>query len=431
MTLSVNIPEGLPSRVNGDMNRLRQVVLNLLANAVKFTQVGQIRLLADWREDADGEVVYRIEVHDTGIGISPDAQEKIFDAFEQADGSTTRKYGGTGLGLSICGKLVRLMGGAIHVDSAVDEGSCFWFEVALPSAKQPVGADNDAAGPDSDSTVEAGRRPPPRAARILIAEDNAVNREVATLMLEELGHSVDVCENGAEAHSLFSRETYDLILMDCHMPEVDGFAATRWIRRHERHAGDAKRVPIVALTANVEKGTRDACISAGMDDYMSKPFGFQELSEIVGRWLPQVVAGPPVAEPLVDVATQGDVLDASALAALAHLQRPGRPNVVLKVVSLYLKNAPLLVEELHQGITGNDAKQIRMAAHSLKSSSANLGARELAEQCQQIERLAKDENLATMPECLDRLENLFAEVVLALNAVQQHDTNTATEVLGA
>ena len=260
----------LPERVEGDPVRLRQVLVNLLHNAVKFTERGRITLEVSDRGTADGAARVRFEVRDTGIGIAADQFDSVFDAFTQVDASSTRKHGGSGLGLAIVKEIADLMGGEVGVDSRVDEGSTFWFEVPLRIV-----------APRSSEPDRAGASQVP-SARILVAEDDAVSQLVVATMLKKMGCSVDVVADGEAAARSAASVRYDLILMDCHMPGIDGFEATQRIRGDR--AGQSAKTPIVALTADALAGDRERCLEAGMDDYMTKPVAAAQLAGTIRRW---------------------------------------------------------------------------------------------------------------------------------------------------
>ena len=259
LDVTCEIDPGVPARILGDDSRLRQILLNLAGNAVKFTAHGYVKLRVALESQTDAEIVLRFSVEDSGIGIARDKQGLIFEAFRQADGSMTRQFGGTGLGLAICVKLVDLMGGRIWVESEPSMGSCFYFTARLAPARDP----HAAAPPPSKRNFA----PVARLLRVLLAEDNKVNQRVAAKILESRGHSVLLADTGRQAVDLFQKEPVDIILMDLQMPEMDGIEATRAIRRME--AGS--HTPIVALTAHAMTTDRERCILAGMDDYLSKP----------------------------------------------------------------------------------------------------------------------------------------------------------------
>jgi two-component system sensor histidine kinase/response regulator len=276
LEFDVHWPSGISATVLGDAGRLRQVLVNLASNAIKFTEVGRVTIRA---VDADG--MLRLEVEDTGIGITPDQLPRLFSMFTQADSSTTRKYGGTGLGLAISKQLVELMGGQIGAHSQSGVGSTFWF--TLPSAQRSeLTATNRVLKLDARLETAEPRSASTSNARVLVVEDHAVNRMLATRLLAKLGCEVEFAENGLIACERTSQQTYDLIFMDCQMPEMDGFEATRAIREREQASG--RHTPIVALTANAMSEDRDRCLQAGMDDYITKPYSVADFERTLQRW---------------------------------------------------------------------------------------------------------------------------------------------------
>ncbi len=276
LRLAKIVSPSTPALVCGDACRLRQVLINLVQNALKFTDRGSVTVSLAAAAHEQGGSILQFDVADTGVGMSDDVCARLFEPFTQADSSTTRKYGGTGLGLAICRRLTDLMGGHIRVVSQPGRGSTFTFTVkvdearvqALPASAPPPCADT---GP-SPLRFE-GRR-------ALVAEDEAVNRKVATRMLAKLGFAVDVAVNGVEAVAAGATSRYDIVLMDCRMPEMDGYEATRELRRCQN-----PRVPIVALTASACKDDRERCLAAGMDDFLTKPVTLASLADVVGRWV--------------------------------------------------------------------------------------------------------------------------------------------------
>ncbi len=261
----------------GDPTRLRQILVNLVGNAVKFTEVGHVRVRAMLSAPSGGKSVLTLQVEDTGIGIPDEKQSLIFDAFTQADGSTTRRHGGTGLGLSICRQLVQLMQGDLRVKSAPGVGSVFTVQLSLPCRLR---------GAKTEAPLE---QPSPLhlQGHALLVEDNIVNQTVTKGMLHLLGIAVDTASDGEQALQLIKEKRYDIVLMDCQMPTLDGFETTRQLRLRE--AGTLSRVPVIALTANAMEGDRERCLAAGMDDYLAKPISRDTLSQCLQRWLPATV----------------------------------------------------------------------------------------------------------------------------------------------
>jgi PAS domain S-box-containing protein len=442
LRLVQHLGDGVPLYLKGDPVRFRQILMNLLSNAIKFTETGTVSLGTELVEGTASQVLLRLAVTDSGIGISAAAKSRIFDAFSQADGSTTRRYGGTGLGLSIAKQLVTLMGGAITVDSTPGKGSTFSFTVRLD--RQPLGVPLPIGGapsaqlstlyptldhvggepfpPSSSTTAET----PPPIGRVLLAEDSPVNREVAVGMLEVLGFEVEVAENGRQAVTAAGGDRIDLILMDCQMPEMDGLTATETIRQLEIASGRC-RLPIIALTAHAMQGDRDQCLAAGMDDYLTKPYSQVQLREIVLKWMPKkppgystLLPGSAVAEssatpmptgltsdPQADTRRAPAGINLKALADIRALQRPNRPNVLASVLRKYLDNSRHNVDALREAIRANNPAALQAIAHRLKSSSAQLGAIAVAARCQELETMAGRKNLIEADHVLSQLESEY------------------------
>jgi two-component system, sensor histidine kinase and response regulator len=605
------VDDAVPTRMHGDSLRLRQVLINLLGNALKFTREGEVELRVSALHEANDNVILRFEVRDTGIGIPPEAARRIFDPFSQADGSTTREYGGTGLGLAICRQLALMMGGEIGVDSTPGEGSTFWFtacfahpthaagdhvasrselrgvpvmlvaeegaitralehrlltwgvelevvdtgavavsrlrtraaaghpiDVVVVNIRLPdmtghmlgrqVQADPALVGtrmillaPLSQSneakTRETGfldmvRKPVREAdlyaamagvlgkrvpreipqrmrermerrgngyrfrAHLLVAEDNLVNQEVIRGMLANLGCEVEIATTGREAVEMVKDGHFDLVFMDCQMPEMDGFDATRAIKKF-LHAGDsvsgldavavpvgASRLPIVALTANAMDGDREQCLSRGMDDYLSKPFRLDQLEDILMRWLPDkrvdadappppppepepdpapeplgwdavLRDGPdtpapppngrtglpdagPGSPPTADTAGAGEeeLLDRAVIDSILSVQRSGVPELFKRVLESYFLETPKLVEAARLAAEGKDADVLRKTAHALKSSSANVGARTIAQCCRETETMADPALIRFAREFVEQVSREYERV---RNALQQ------------
>ncbi len=277
---TIQADDGLPATLRGDPGRIRQVLFNLISNALKFTEAGAAAVCVTQRRLADGRVELRFTVSDSGIGVVPEARERLFDEFTQADSSTTRKYGGTGLGLAICRRLVDMMDGDIGLADGQGAGATFWFSV-------PCRLDTQVAEAEAPPTIQpcSGRR-----LNILVAEDNRINQAVVRSMLIKAGHRVDMVANGAAAVAAARRRAYDLVLMDVQMPEMDGPAAAAQIRRL---AGKAGRPPVIALTANAMTGDREKYLDQGMDDYVSKPIGHAALYRAIRRCVGDDIAVAP------------------------------------------------------------------------------------------------------------------------------------------
>ena len=549
LELACSIPPDLVTQVRGDPLRLGQVLTNLVGNAIKFTEHGSVLIRVAAVEETPGHVTMRFEVEDTGVGISAEAQSRIFKEFAQADGSTTRKHGGSGLGLAISKQLVEMMGGEIHVVSSFGQGSRFWFtanlekqgaaqpqegramplglltgvrvlmvvsgsisrgilheqmsnwEMSLRVAETPKQAldalgqaaarsvpfdlaivDLGAAGLDplelaravreradiakvrlvmltrrhADSrgardagfdaclvkplrqtalyeclvNVMAGRPQEAIAApalaapasrptvatggRILLVEDNLINQQVALGILEIQGYNVTLANNGREALEALAQGSFDLILMDCHMPEMDGFEATVQIRRREQASG-ANRVTIVALTANAMAQDREECLNAGMDDHLAKPFSMQTMQEMLQRWMPRAGASPAAPTPSTAAPAAASVIDRQVLEQLGALRTNGKPELLARTIRLFLAEAPKIVQQLRTAASANDAPEMVRSAHSLNSSSANVGAIALSRYCGDIEASARRADTDEARRIFEKLEAEHERVHCALS----------------
>ena len=280
LKFACHIPLDLPDALVGDPHRLRQIVINLVGNALKFTARGEVAVRVAMEAESADQAVFHFSVTDSGIGIPPEKQKVIFEAFTQSDSSTTRQYGGTGLGLSISSRLVGLMGGNIWVESESGQGSTFHFKLRFGLQKIPAAAPLPADRPAPPQVPAADHR----RFKVLLAEDNLVNQKVAVRFLEKRGHTVVLAGSGEKALDAWRKQAFDIILMDVQMPEMDGFEATSRIREQEKST--SQHIPIIALTAHAMVGDRERCLAAGMDDYVSKPINADDLFAAIERLLP-------------------------------------------------------------------------------------------------------------------------------------------------
>ncbi|HUI57973.1 MAG TPA: PAS domain S-box protein [Bryobacteraceae bacterium] len=339
LRLECVVSQEVPPRLQGDPGRLRQILLNLGGNAVKFTPTGNVLLETRLVREQEGLAVIRFSVKDTGIGVPAERQADIFSPFTQGDGSTTRKYGGTGLGLAISKQLAELMGGQIGVESEPGSGSTFWFTAVFEKRQGKVLAgvqDARMPGVHHNQAGASGSKTRKRVARILVAEDNVTNQQVALAILEKLGCRADAVANGKEAVTSLQRIPYDLVLMDCQMPEMNGYEATAHIR-DPRTGVCNPQVPIVAVTAHAMKGDRETCLAAGMNDYIVKPIPAVALEAVLERWLPRETESPPscasadvVARTEVAQTRSSPVFDEAALVQRQAHSRPPSRNAKLR-----------------------------------------------------------------------------------------------------
>ena len=404
-----SVEHTVPEWVELDPLRLRQVLLNLVGNAIKFTTRGHVSIAL--RVASEEPLRLRFEVADSGIGIEPATAERLFLPFTQADGSTTRTFGGTGLGLAITRQLLELMHGEIGVHSVPRLGSMFWFElpVKAAAAPRPHAADVDPRAAVADAVGS-----------LLLVEDNAVNREVALINLRALGFATEAVASGRAALAAVRRKSYALIFMDCQMPEMDGFEATAHIRAFEASpegGGGARHVPIIALTANAMVGDRERCIAAGMDDYVRKPFTREDLEAVLRRWLVNSGASAPraavEATPRVSVASSElPALDRDALESLRVLGGPGEDDAVKRVVDLFCEDAPRLLAVLRSA----DFPDRQRATHALKASAAQIGALRLANLCAATDTLLRQGDYERALERVPLIESEFHTVLTALAA---------------
>lgn len=372
--LKTEIDESLPTWFKGDMAKLKQVLINLLGNATKFTEMGGITVRAKKITSSNGIVFVRFEVEDTGIGILEATKDRLFEVFSQGDNSTSRKYGGTGLGLSISKKLIEIMNGEIGVTGTPGHGSCFWITLSLSE-----GVEIKKALKQPKSLV---LRDQAKKFNVLVAEDNVINQKVALGTLKNFGIDGQVVGNGIEAIEILNRIPFDIVLMDCQMPEMDGFEATSKIRQSETPR--IRSIPIVAMTANVMQGDRERCLEVGMNDYISKPIDQNDLERILLRWLP---IDP---ENLMPDQSDSQVLAVSD--ALVKLRNTYNDGLVNDLINTFVMTTPHNLNKLEKAFQRFDFKTILMEAHTIKSTSLLLGLTDFSSLAFQVEKTCRQEN---------------------------------------
>jgi CheY-like chemotaxis protein/HPt (histidine-containing phosphotransfer) domain-containing protein len=376
------------------------------------------------------------QVRDTGIGIPPEKANSIFDAFAQADGSPTRRYEGTGLGLAISKQLASLLGGEIDFVSAAGQGSTFRFTARFAKGEPRALDDPEASGAGTADRVRFD-------ARVLLVEDNGVNQAVAERMLTLMGCDVAAVSDGREALTALEKDPYDLVLMDCMMPVLDGFKATAELRRREIQNPNRARTTVVALTASAMTGDREKCLNAGMDDYLSKPFREEDLRGVLARWLPAQASGheeaamqdhveaplppTPPAEPgppgpAPETATLPPAVDAAALEALEALQAPGASDIRERVIGLYLEQTPQQLGEMKGALARRDLTVLKRAAHTIKSSSANVGAGRLSTLCAELEVSVGGGNAPDVAPRVEAIESEFGRARQELERLAEKET---------
>jgi PAS domain S-box-containing protein len=416
ISLSSSLEKTLPTNIEGDSGRLRQILVNLIGNAIKFTDQGEISLEVASTGDGESHLL-RFAVHDTGIGIQVRDHEKLFTAFTQLTRDDTIPPDGTGLGLAISRHLVKLMGGDIGVESEPDEGSCFWFEIPLvkgsPATENLVetGPATDRAAPVTgqlhDQTPASPR--PGSGARILIAEDSPANQMVALAMLKRAGYHIDTVMNGKEAVESLRNLPYDLVLMDISMPEMNGMEATTVIRGL---AGDKGRIPIVAMTAHAIKGDREKFLAAGMNDYISKPVDKQLLLEVLDRWLPEGPGAAQATTATEPTSQPSQVLDINTLEQLA---RDTSPEMLPRMLAAFREETNSRVQAISRHLSPPAVEQLQREAHSLKSSAGTFGAFDLQQLALELELACRNGQPGVAAAAARRIPEAWDQVSMELH----------------
>jgi CheY-like chemotaxis protein/HPt (histidine-containing phosphotransfer) domain-containing protein len=397
LLLQLELGPDLPPAAWGDAMRLRQVLQNLLSNALKFTAEGSVRVRLTKVGD-DGTARLRWEVRDSGIGINAENQDKLFLSFSQADATTTRNFGGTGLGLAICKRLVELMGGTIGVNSLPDRGSTFWFELSLEEA--PVDALPKEILTDSVDLTKAldGKH-------VLLVEDNRLNQEVALQFLHRAGISATVANDGLEALEKLEHERFDAVLMDCQMPVMDGYEATRRLRADRRFAN----LPVLAMTANALVGDRERCIEAGMSDYLTKPLVAAHFYRMLARWLLEEATLATLqlgneSTPKAAATNTGDAPPPRLNVDAALVNMAGMRELYNEVAGIFPGDATMNLELIKSSLPKGDMESARRGAHTIKGMAASLGAEPLRALAYATEVACKAGDLVTAYSALDALE---------------------------
>jgi signal transduction histidine kinase/HPt (histidine-containing phosphotransfer) domain-containing protein len=434
------IESEVQTRLRGDAGRLCQVLTNLIGNALEFTSNGSIKAHIQCVGGDAGQSILRFEVRDTGIGIALDSRRNIFQAFAQADSSITWRGGGAGLGLTISAQLVELMGGRIGLESEPGRGSTYWFTAMFAHQPAAMVADCNSGLMAEETESRSQPSPPSRTAgqiasmlpaeirqriQILMVEDNLVNQRVGIRMLDRIGYQAETAVNGRVALEKLAIAGFDIILMDCQMPEMDGYQATREIRRRE---GAARHTPIIGVTARALPGDREECLRAGMDECIAKPILLKDLAAIIDKWAN--LANPPLGPSAIlhpaprDAGAQSPgsrvqtsaipVLDQAVLADLRGYQNPGEPDFVTELIGIFGKDLTGRLTQIRSGLETGDAKRIYQAAHALKSACGELGAERMREICGRLALCTAEGSLGAAAPIAHELEDEAVEVRAAL-----------------
>lgn len=401
LELNCQIPPEIPQWLRGDPVRLRQILVNLIGNAIKFTRQGNVSVNVEpqWRNDA--EIGLHFVVSDTGVGIPKDRLQKIFEAFEQVDNSATREFGGTGLGLTITSELLQMMGGRIWVESEPNTGSRFHFLMVFSIVKNPPKPSSESSKPPHDW--------PPRRLRVLVADDHEANRDLATAILTKRGHECVPAETGMDVLNEYEAADppFDIILMDVQMPEMDGFKATAKIRELEQTSG--RHTPIIALTAHAMKGDRKKCLSKGMDAYLSKPLRPSDLVALVESFSTGVAGS--------NVSTADKAVPAQIDFSFALARLDGEEELLRSQMRYFLNDGPTLIAEIREGIQHADLKNVQRAAHRLKGLLAGYGRKHASAIAGRIEQAVANNR---PHDILDMCGEIETDVGALVEGIRQH-----------
>jgi CheY-like chemotaxis protein/HPt (histidine-containing phosphotransfer) domain-containing protein/two-component sensor histidine kinase len=392
LSLTLHVSANVQHWVSGDATRLAQVLGNLVSNAIKFTERGQITVTTKRKVN-----MLRFEVADTGISIPQSARASLFGAFKQADQSTTRRYGGTGLGLAIARGIVQRMGGSIDFESAAGRGTTFFFEIPYECG-QDEGPESCVAF--STPPAQAPYAPRKSCGRILVAEDNAVNQRLLRGFLEHLGFTPEIVGDGALAVEGAQAKRFSALLIDWQMPGMDGLTAIRKIRELEAQ-GLSPRIPIVAVTAHALEGDREMCIAAGADDYLTKPIRLEALTTVLQRWIPD--------DKRVGLHTLNE-------SALQQLLDAGGPDLLREVSEVYLEDAPSRLGRMREALRSGDTRELARQAHAVKGSSASVAASRMHSLAGDLEARARAGEVDVAARLLDELERELFPVSRALSS---------------
>jgi len=394
------ISDHIDRYVIGDAGRIRQIMLNLVGNAIKFTTEGEIKIMVGACKEHEEKQLY-ISVKDNGIGIRPEHIGRLFNPFSQSDATIASKHGGTGLGLAICKQLVELMKGEIGVNSEYGKGSNFWMTLELtPSHASEISTKRSNS---QENEKPANNRLLPQA-KILVAEDNAINQKVISLMLKSSNFDFEVADNGNKVLACLNKNQYNLILMDCQMPELDGYETTKIIRNGNKHYHG---IPIIALTANTMENDRDQCLAAGMNDFLPKPINQQHLNAILEKWLNQNTDGILPPDEIIIENSHEVLIDQAEMMALAEMME----DSFTTLLETFIQHSELKLQALNSTVKASSCNETKEVLHFLKGSCLSVGAVRLTAMIITFEALANQAMIAEIEPQLPQLEHCYRDTV--------------------